>query len=246
MRWVIGAFASLAVVLATAVPVAWAVDLFGDVPSDNPFHDDINAIARAGITTGCAPGAYCPGDNVSRQAMAAFMHRGFGRVAQATDGVGPVGTDGAVLVSTTLTPGLPANAVAGSAAFIKVDASVNVVATDTSGCPCVFSVGAFDQTTGTLIQDFSVSGTFSSSVGEMTVPLNVAYTITGSAPRTIDVVGLIVAGTGTADVFSSVTASYFPFGATGTNTLGASASQATAGRDRSDRVERRYRELQRS
>jgi hypothetical protein len=42
------------------------------------FEDDINAIADAGITLGCAPGLYCPGDNVTRGQMAAYLARGLG------------------------------------------------------------------------------------------------------------------------------------------------------------------------
>jgi hypothetical protein len=39
---------------------------------------DINRLAAAGITTGCAPGRYCPTANVTRGQMAAFLHRAFG------------------------------------------------------------------------------------------------------------------------------------------------------------------------
>jgi hypothetical protein len=53
--------------VAMAVPAAWASDRFADVPTDNPHHDDINTIARAGVTRGCTPALYCPGDNVTRQ-----------------------------------------------------------------------------------------------------------------------------------------------------------------------------------
>jgi hypothetical protein len=48
---------------------------FTDVPDSNPYHDDIDAIADAGVTTGCGGGKYCPTDYVTRQQMAAFMNR---------------------------------------------------------------------------------------------------------------------------------------------------------------------------
>jgi subtilase family protein/S-layer family protein len=38
----------------------------------------INALAAAGITTGCGSGRYCPNAPVTRGEMAAFLHRGFG------------------------------------------------------------------------------------------------------------------------------------------------------------------------
>lgn len=48
---------------------------FTDVPDSNPFHADIDAIADAGVTTGCGGGKYCPSANVTRAEMAAFMNR---------------------------------------------------------------------------------------------------------------------------------------------------------------------------
>lgn len=52
-------------------------DHFGD-DNSSTFEDDINAIADSGITKGCDPPAntrYCPRDDVSRGAMAAFLRR---------------------------------------------------------------------------------------------------------------------------------------------------------------------------
>jgi hypothetical protein len=48
---------------------------FTDVPSSSTFHDDIDAIADVGVTTGCAAGKYCPKDFVTREQMAAFLNR---------------------------------------------------------------------------------------------------------------------------------------------------------------------------
>ncbi len=48
---------------------------FTDVPNSNTFHDDIDAIADVGVTTGCAAGKYCPKDYVTREQMAAFLNR---------------------------------------------------------------------------------------------------------------------------------------------------------------------------
>ena len=66
-------------VFALIVPTAgWAADKFKDVPNTSVFHDDIAWLAGAGVTKGCNPPAndeFCPGDNVRRETMAAFMHR---------------------------------------------------------------------------------------------------------------------------------------------------------------------------
>jgi hypothetical protein len=215
------------------VPYAWASTIFSDVPPDNPFSGSIDAIANAGITTGCAPGQYCPGDNVSRQAMAAFMHRGFGRVAALAGGASDIASS-AVVGTVALTPGLPNGALPSAAGFIKVDASVNVVGDSVSGCPCIWYIGAFDRESMTLIQDFIVGATVGPAVPEMTVPINVAYRVTGTAVRNIDIFAELVSGTGSADFFTSTTATYVPFGSTGTNSLEPAAQaspQPAAGRD---------------
>lgn len=49
-------------------------DLFAD-DDGSPFEAEIEAIAAAGITEGCGPGAYCPDDPVLRKEMAAFLAR---------------------------------------------------------------------------------------------------------------------------------------------------------------------------
>jgi hypothetical protein len=59
-----------------AVPIAvYASHQFTDVPSTNPFHADIDWLANTGVTKGCGGSNYCPKDNVTREQMAAFMHR---------------------------------------------------------------------------------------------------------------------------------------------------------------------------
>jgi hypothetical protein len=104
--------------------VALGFDRFSDV-SDNPsdptgqFHDQINAIAGAGITTGCnsAGTLFCPEDLVDRRTMAAFMSRGFSRVANNTDLYGVAG--------------LPTVPVTGQSSFDKVN--VGSVSIDVPG-----------------------------------------------------------------------------------------------------------------
>lgn len=73
---------TLFVVTLTAVIAAptavWASHRFVDVPDSNIFHDDIDAIADAGVTRGCNPPdntEFCPDDLVTREQMAAFMNR---------------------------------------------------------------------------------------------------------------------------------------------------------------------------
>ncbi|HEY1250582.1 MAG TPA: FG-GAP-like repeat-containing protein [Thermoanaerobaculia bacterium] len=46
---------------------------FADVPPDSPFHDDIVAIAVAGITAGCGNGNFCPSAPIKREEMSVFL-----------------------------------------------------------------------------------------------------------------------------------------------------------------------------
>lgn len=77
-RWLRTLFVVVLTALIAAPTAVWASHRFVDVPDDNVFHEDIDAIADAGVTRGCNPPdntEYCPDDFVSRQQMAAFMNR---------------------------------------------------------------------------------------------------------------------------------------------------------------------------
>jgi hypothetical protein len=49
-----------------------------DVPTTHPFFRFVEALARAGITGGCAAGSYCPDAPVSRGQMAVFLATALG------------------------------------------------------------------------------------------------------------------------------------------------------------------------
>ena len=51
---------------------------FFDDDDGTTFEGDINRLAAAGITGGCATRRYCPNANVSREQMASFLTRAFG------------------------------------------------------------------------------------------------------------------------------------------------------------------------
>jgi hypothetical protein len=56
---------------------AGATDFFDD-DAGSLHEQDINALAQAGVTLGCATRLYCPMDQVRRDQMAAFLHRALG------------------------------------------------------------------------------------------------------------------------------------------------------------------------
>ncbi|MCP4966676.1 MAG: S-layer homology domain-containing protein, partial [bacterium] len=66
--------------VAVVSPVM-AAPSFTDVPDTNVFSDDIEWLARVGITEGCNPPTndqFCPTDRVTRGQMASFLVRGLG------------------------------------------------------------------------------------------------------------------------------------------------------------------------
>jgi hypothetical protein len=75
--WKLTLAAILGLVLIIPLTAVAATSLFDDVADTNPFVDDINWMKTSGITNGCnsAGTEYCPADNLTRQQMAAFMHR---------------------------------------------------------------------------------------------------------------------------------------------------------------------------
>ena len=71
--------AQMAAFLVRAFHLPPGVDAgFEDVASDSTFRADIDSLAAAGITFGCAagpPARYCPDRAVTRAEMASFLHR---------------------------------------------------------------------------------------------------------------------------------------------------------------------------
>ena len=67
--------AEMASFLVAAFDVApSSVDHFGD-DDDSIHEDDINALASAGLASGCTSSRYCPESSVTREQMAAFLNR---------------------------------------------------------------------------------------------------------------------------------------------------------------------------
>jgi hypothetical protein len=71
---------------------------YPDVPQDSQFCQDIQWAKDKGITSGYTDGTFRPGANVSRQAMAAFLHRLSEDIPAGAQGpagpAGPVGATG--------------------------------------------------------------------------------------------------------------------------------------------------------
>lgn len=59
-------------------------DAFTDI-ADSAYRGEINALAAAGLTSGCGSSNFCPTGNVTREQMAAFLQRAFGQPSTTRD-----------------------------------------------------------------------------------------------------------------------------------------------------------------
>jgi hypothetical protein len=191
----------LALLLLLPPTVALANHQFSDVPTSNPFHDEIEAIANAGITGGFGDGTYRPADAVTRQAMAAFMERGFGHLTMSfggqplnlsvTPGIGQPDTLAVPVRDVTIVvPGVP-NAFAPEQIVylngrVTLDSAMNI---STQGCPCIFEAYIRDEASdiiflpqyqtfesasvGTHLYSFDVDAFFRAAPGPHTYTLEV-------------------------------------------------------------------------
>ena len=71
--------AQVAQFLARALHLRPATTDYFDDDDGLSGESSINAMARAGLTTGCAPRRFCPGQAISREQMAALLYRSLGQ-----------------------------------------------------------------------------------------------------------------------------------------------------------------------
>ncbi len=201
--------------LALAVPIAWAA--FTDVPPSNPFYADVNAIQGAGITAGCGGGNFCPNDNITRQAEAAFVHRAAGRagVALGAPILVPVGS-GTEVAALTVTVGGAAN----QTQFVKVDAAATTWITSTTGCPCqTFFLIRRDGGEDSI--EHYTNNTFvgSSGFGLDSAAATQVYRVPSGTSQTFRLLAFNQDGTGTVAAYGELSAATAPFSNTGTSTF---------------------------
>jgi hypothetical protein len=112
-RRMVGTLALVAVMAAVvgAGTAVWASHQFSDVGNTHPFHAEISDVADACVIAGFDDGTFRPSNPVTRQAVAAFLARGLGRVEVAE---GPSG----------FLPGDDGGATAGPMTLATVDVEV--------------------------------------------------------------------------------------------------------------------------
>jgi hypothetical protein len=218
---------------AIGVPVAWAT--FGDVPPSNPFYDDINALQGAGITGGCGGGNFCPNENILRMAEAAFVHRGMPRAGLGfSNGVSVPSANVAELGNVTISvPGVP-----GNTQFVMIVAQVDTQILSMTGCPCLTSYGIWlDSANGGSGDYVAVGDSMNDAVpaaggttteGWNTSTSMIVVPVPTGTTQTFRVLASLTGGTGTVTGYGTIGAITAPFGASGSDTLGAAANAAAA------------------
>jgi hypothetical protein len=245
VRLGLGILAAAAIV---AVPAAWAIHDFTDVPDASPFHGDISAVKNAGITSGktCVPPGtpptYCPGEPITREAMAAFVHRGFSRAALGSSAETDLATQPDFTEVSTLT--INTGGVAGGTGFVVVTAYYSAYSlTPATGCPCEVRF-VMTNGDGSLSSDFTydvlsdVSPDPFGGAAQQTGAITWALAVPTATTQTFRLFGQVFGATGSPTVtgYGRLNAVYAPFGSTGTNVLGTTAGADKVGGQKRSRT----------
>jgi hypothetical protein len=226
--------------LAVAVPIAWASHIFTDVPDASPFHGDISAVQYAGITGGktCVPPGtpptYCPQESITREAMAAFVHRGFARVAYGGTSLFPLSNTGTPVNIATIT--LDIGGVPGGFQFVKLDAAVGTSTQSAAGCPCAtgYYIQAVELGKTTFLHQHTNAdvavGFGGGNWGEELGAVSAVFAVPTASTQTFRVVAARPPGsTGSISAYADLTAIVAPFGSSGAGALGNAGSAVVSG-----------------
>ncbi len=190
------------VALVVSATGAVASHNFSDVSNAHPFHDEISAIADAGITTGFPDGTFRPTEPVTRQAMAAFMTRGLGRLRTTYGSEDLPGSGTKVVASDTLHSGATGSGAGQGVALIIVD----LLATEPGSCPC--EVEMTSRRNGSDWTDYVWKvDLWDRDQIVMMVPLE----MDADTSTTVDVVGTRTSGTGRVHADAQILMMYAPF-----------------------------------
>jgi hypothetical protein len=219
--WV--ALAGMVALLAVAVPVAWASHQFTDVPDGHQFHTEIGAIADAGVTSGktCVPPGtpptFCPNEPVVRQAMAAFMHRGFGRAGHGVGGapLTDTPTDLAIIV-------IDVGGVPGGTQFVQLYGAYGADVDDGTGCPCSSEFFILQDGVGDISQPHYVTNDQTGGRHIQSAAVTTAVAVPAGTTQTFRLQGVRPSFNTAGSVIAGgeMTAHVVPFGNTGGDTLG--------------------------
>lgn len=227
-RWLLLGVAIVTGVMLVPIIASAVTQSFADVPPSHPFFVEIESIKKAGVTQGsseCAPPispAYCPNSLVRRDAMAAFMERGFTRVEGDTGSGVADDYSNTLIASAAVSAGA---AGAGTQGYVIATITGNVIAE--ANCPCVVGAGIGDS--GSV---WGARYVLVSPGNPETFSYQAVIPVSGDSTHTFDLVGTVsdlAVGTEEAQIFGEVTAIYVPFDGDANNTFGgASAAPASS------------------
>jgi hypothetical protein len=200
---------------------------FTDVPTSHTFHTAISRLYGARLTTGCSATRFCPGANVTRGQMAAFLNRGLGRAA------GDAGfteddwasLDGGALTGVDLLHG----GATGGTAHVLVTANVLAYTDEAGICPCELGIVIVNDDTGEESPPMFdiISGAERSPVDgtspryfEASVSVSHLFTVSSGVTNTYSLYARVThtlspSPENTAAADYSISAVYIPFGANG-------------------------------
>lgn len=208
--------AVLVAVVASAT-TTWGLVTFSDVPATNPFRSNISNVAGAGIAQGYADGTYRPAEPVSRQAMAAFLNRGLGRVGYGVQNV-PVLTNYDLPEQTLVDVTVRAGAEGTGGGFVLLSADGIAALTSDAASPRSVHLTIEDLTTGlTSAPGVETVGPAAYEYRSLSTQWVVA--LPAGATRTFRLIADGTGSTQTVRVTGSLSALYVPFGPDGNNTL---------------------------
>lgn len=137
--------ASFTALLVAMPMLVSASHQFSDVAATNTFHTSIDNLYGARLTGGCGGGKFCPGDDVTRGQMAAFLNRSLGRA---------IGDAGVVEDDWTELDAGPAGQVTlrsgggtGGSAYVWVQGTLSAWTDEAGICPCEIELWLFTATT---------------------------------------------------------------------------------------------------
>lgn len=207
-------FLVLALVVV-AVPAS-ANHTFGDVAATSAHHDAIARLDGTGITSGCAPGRFCPNAAVTRGQFATFLTRG-GSHAVADHSTTTLTAGSGNVNGVAVTVALDGPGATGGRQQVVLQGSVTVYrASPVADCPCevqAFVYRARDNAAGP--SSWAVLGDETAADGSVSVAVPVTWAAAMDGPRREEYrLAVFVDGT-TAGGFradGSLTAVTAPFG----------------------------------
>lgn len=207
---------------------------FSDVPDTHVFHTQISNLVNAGITTGCAPGLYCPDNAVTRAQMAAFLTRTASRIGHSSALVNSTVTSAQGFVTVAQKQiVVPGSGAASSFQMVRVDGQFAILG-DGTNCTSAARCGYLTRIDPGI--GLPSSETFweipqGGGDWQTTVSHHWAFTAPSGSTRTY-AIQVRIGMPGTWSLLSpSILVETAPFGATGGITLGPVEEEAMAGSD---------------